>query len=97
MDSINIYFYNANFFTVSGQTLEVEMNELSQGLKVIQRDILEISSREKMDDDHFEETMKVSPSYKLILALVLAFSLYVHPKLCSYFLSLSPALPSGGG
>ncbi len=61
MDSINIYFYNANFFTVSGQTLEVEMNELSQGLKVIQRDILEISSREKMDDDHFEETMKVSP------------------------------------
>ena len=97
MDSINIYFYNANFFTVSGQTLEVEMNELSQGLKVIQRDILEISSREKMDDDHFEETMKVSPSYKLILALVLAFSLYVHPKLCGYFLSLSPALLSGGG
>ena len=47
-------------FTVSGQTLEVEMNELSQGLKVIRQDILEISSRERMDSDQFEAIMKVS-------------------------------------
>lgn len=45
---------------VSGQTLEVEMNELTQGLKDIRRDICEISSQERIEDDHFEAVMNVS-------------------------------------
>ena len=45
---------------VSGQTLEVEMNELTQGLKNIRRDIVEISSKEKLANDRFISVMEVS-------------------------------------
>ncbi len=45
---------------VSGQTLEVEMNELTQGLKDIRRDIREISSQERVENDQFEAVMNVS-------------------------------------
>jgi hypothetical protein len=42
---------------VSGQTLEVEMNELSQGLRDIRRDLSEISSRDKLPGDRFQTVM----------------------------------------
>lgn len=48
-------------FLVSGETLEVEVNELMQGLQDIQRDIKEISPEEEdIPGDKFREIMTVS-------------------------------------
>lgn len=47
-------------YIVSGQTLEVEMNELTHGLKDIRRDIVEINSQERIPDDRFQDVMTVS-------------------------------------
>lgn len=47
--------------TVSGETLEVEVNELTKGLQDIQKDIEEISSTvEQLPGDMFGEIMTVS-------------------------------------
>ena len=47
---------------VSGETLEVEVNELMRGLQDIQRDIEELSSSDEdhLPGDKFREVMTVS-------------------------------------
>lgn len=45
---------------MSGDTLEVEVNELMQGLQDIQKDIEEFSSAEEIAGDRFKEVMMVS-------------------------------------
>ncbi len=67
---------------VSGQTLEVEMNELTQGLKDIRGDIREISSsQERMEDDHFEAVMSVSAMCVCVVWPLLKSSHFRSPGL----------------
>lgn len=50
-----------SFLAVSGETLEVEVNELTKGLQDIQKDIEEISTMEEpIPGDMFAEIMTVS-------------------------------------
>lgn len=55
-------FYSFSFHhIVSGETLEVEVNELTKGLQDIQRDIEEFSlADERPPGDRFIEVMTVS-------------------------------------
>lgn len=47
--------------TVSGETLEIEVNELTKGLQDIQKDIEELTSaEEQIPGDFFGEIMTVS-------------------------------------
>ncbi len=45
---------------MSGETLEVEVNELMRGLQDIQKDIDEFASAEEIAGDRFKEVMTVS-------------------------------------
>ncbi len=45
---------------VSGETLEVEVNELMRGLQDIQKDIEEFSAEEEIPGDKFKDVMAVS-------------------------------------